>query len=115
MDKELLKLLDLVCKQIKKDVADNDMTAIIEMLTISVDKKTLNQYLPEEQWLELEENKNPTVCPECGSEDVEFSAWVHCDTGVVSGPTGDKSDTWCNNCQEHNGLENKKDYDKRGK
>jgi len=112
MDEELLKLLDLVCEQIKKDVAVDDMTAIEEMLTISVDKKTLNYYLPEEQWLKLKECENPTVCRECGSTDVEFRAWIHCNTGNISGETGDKGDTWCNACDGHHGIENKKEYDK---
>jgi hypothetical protein len=45
------KLIDVVLEQIKKDVAEGDMTSIEELLR-NTSEVTLLAYLPEDQWAE---------------------------------------------------------------
>lgn len=50
-------------------------------------------------------NSEINVCSECGGTNVEYKAWVHCETGEFNEVSNDKEDTWCNDCQEHTGIE----------
>lgn len=45
-----------------------------------------------------------TTCKNCGSENVEIRAWINQSNGNVSGETGEDNDTWCNDCEEHAGV-----------
>jgi hypothetical protein len=51
-------------------------------------------------------DQRPTCC-ECGSHNVETTAWIDYDAdGVASivdgeGPHGDETGNWCHDCQEH--------------
>jgi len=51
-------------------------------------------------------DQRPTCC-ECGSHNVETTAWIEYDAdGVASivngeGPHGDETGNWCHECQEH--------------
>lgn len=46
-------LINAVIEQIKKDISINDLTAVDELLSF-LPNKSLLQYLPEEQWEELQ-------------------------------------------------------------
>jgi len=55
-------------------------------------------------------DQRPTCC-ECGSHNVETTAWIEYDAdGVASivdgeGPDGDETGNWCHDCQEHLDLD----------
>lgn len=62
---------------------------------------------------EVSELISPTiwVCPECGSEDVQESAWLEVNTGKVisAGLDGPRDRFWCEGCEsELKGLVEKK-------
>lgn len=40
-------------------------------------------------------------CPECGCTDIQFTAWVHANTGEPTGDEGPTDDTWCPQCEEN--------------
>ena len=47
------------------------------------------------------------VCSECGSNDVDYLAWVGANTYEYKtpfGPDGDSDNCWCNVCEEHTDL-----------
>ena len=51
-------------------------------------------------------DQRPTCC-ECGSHNVETTAWIEYDAEGVArivdgeGPDGDETGNWCHDCQEH--------------
>jgi hypothetical protein len=56
------------------------------------------------------------VCKECGSEDVEETAWVKVNGKKVVGGDGPSDEVWCPICQFHmdwGGLELKSEYLRR--
>lgn len=50
----------------------------------------------------------PTVCKKCGSEDVEIKVFVNQKTGYIDYSTYEDEDTWCNVCEDHTGVEDRK-------
>jgi len=43
-------------------------------------------------------------CKECDGTDVDYRIWKNANTGVITGEYYDDEDTWCNDCEEHNGI-----------
>ena len=41
------------------------------------------------------------VCPECGSDDCEMTAWVHVNSNEVCDGEGPGERYWCPRCENH--------------
>lgn len=48
------------------------------------------------------------VCDNCGSDDVEIRVWQNLKTGRIDDMNCDREDTWCKNCEGHQGITWKK-------
>lgn len=45
------------------------------------------------------------VCSKCSGSKIQIKAWVDANTyEVIDVMTEDQEDTWCEDCQEHNGV-----------
>lgn len=43
-------------------------------------------------------------CKVCNGTDVEYQVWKDANSGEITSEEYDDEDTWCNDCQEHNGI-----------
>lgn len=53
------------------------------------------------------------VCSDCGSDKVDYLAWVDANTQIFKepfGPDGDSDNCWCRKCEEHTNLIFEKDF-----
>jgi len=41
------------------------------------------------------------VCPECGSDECEMTAWVHVNSNEVCDGEGPGEQYWCPQCEDH--------------
>jgi hypothetical protein len=41
------------------------------------------------------------VCPECGSDDCEMTAWVHVNSNEICDGEGPGERYWCPTCEDH--------------
>jgi len=55
--------------------------------------------------------KKKLVCVSCGGDNVQIMAWVNPNGNVFIGMLegDDNNDTWCEDCQDHTGVEEEKD------
>jgi len=51
----------------------------------------------------IEAREGMYACPECGCADIEGTAWIHLNTGGVTGDEPPNDDYWCPACMEHYG------------
>ena len=49
----------------------------------------------------IEKSDFDWVCPDCGGDDCEMSAWVHVNTGEVCEGEGPGDEYWCPQCEAH--------------
>lgn len=53
----------------------------------------------------MAEEKMVLVCSVCGGLNVQIKAWIDPNNYEVSDASAEcDEDTWCNNCEEHTGL-----------
>ena len=81
MDEDLHDLVDKVITQIKRDLACQDVTAMVDLL-MSAPRSALESYLPED------EDTEPYLCPTCnGSGEGQYEGtrcWACKGSGEVS-------------------------------
>jgi hypothetical protein len=52
------------------------------------------------------------VCPECGSDECEMTAWVHVNSNEICDGEGPGERHWCPTCEDHpRRLVQRKDFD----
>lgn len=59
-------------------------------------------------------SKTTSCCSECGSIDVSIKAWQNFKTGSIEAISSDEEDNYCNTCEAHVTLEDKKVDSKKG-
>ena len=49
--------------------------------------------------------KQVWICDNCGSDNVQVKTWIGMNDNLVSDGASDSDDYWCEDCQEHHGVE----------
>ena len=108
---QLAQCNGIIKEELEYDTAWEEGTELlVEFQASKFDDENKPQY---ECIVEFLEDKNPTpktieVCSSCGSNHVERLHWVNPNTKEVGGTTDEDDDTWCNSCEGHHGIVEKK-------
>jgi hypothetical protein len=107
------KIKDIMFQNILKDLKENPKKFHRDENNKLIYDYTMMDYgYAIEEYCEKEYDKSVDVfihvCKVCGGMNVEVKVWKNPNTGEVGEPiSSENEDTWCNDCEAHNGINNK--------